>query len=162
MTGAAQDPQARYTGPPFDEARVYDAMRVGVVTCRPDTSLHDVARMMVMYKIHSVVVQDVKPGSRPWGIVTTLDIAAESGGDLFEQKARDVASTDIVTVHANETLDVAAKLMTQHGITHLLVVESAADWPCGVISARDLAAVLAAPPASILRNFAAGVVSEID
>jgi CBS domain-containing protein len=162
MTGAVRTPQAGYAGPPFDEARVYDAMRVGVITCRPQTSLHDVARMMVTYKIHAVVVQDVEPGSRPWGIVSSLDVAAESGSDLYEQEAADVATTDMVTVRANEPLQVAAKLMTDHGITHLIVVEPATDFPCGILSARDLAAVLTSQPASVLKQYGTAAVSQSD
>ena len=49
-----------YIGPAFEDAKVHDAMRVGVVTCRPETKLADVARMMVGYDIHSVVVSDVQ------------------------------------------------------------------------------------------------------
>jgi CBS domain-containing protein len=152
---SSQPPQVHYTGPPFDQARVHDAMRVGVITCRPETSLYDVARMMVTYKIHAVVVQDVDPGSRPWGIVTSLDIAAASGSDLTEHEAQDVASIDLVTVPANETLQKAAKLMAEHDITHLIAVEPATGWPCGMISARDLAAVLTTPVSSPMQRYAA-------
>jgi CBS domain-containing protein len=162
MTAATDTSQTWYAGPPFDEARVYDAMRVGVVTCRPETTVQDVARMMVSYRMHAIVVQDVQPGSRPWGIISALDIAAASGSDLSELEAQDIATTDLVTVPSNETLRNAAKLMAEHGITHLIVVEPATDWPCGVLSARGLAAVLTAPPASILKQYGAAAVSRDD
>lgn len=32
---AASTAQRTYVGPPFEAAKVYDAMRVGVVTCLP-------------------------------------------------------------------------------------------------------------------------------
>ena len=48
-----------YVGPAFEAARVHDAMRVGVVTCGPETKLGDVSRMMVGYEVHSVVVSGV-------------------------------------------------------------------------------------------------------
>ena len=152
-----QPPQVHYAGPPFDQARVHDAMRVGMITCRPETSLYDVARMMVTYKIHAVVVQDVGPGQRPWGIVTSLDIAAASGSDLYEQEAQDVATIDLVTVPANEALQKAAKLMAEHEVTHLIAVEPATGWPCGMLSARDLAAVLTTPPTSPMQQYASSV-----
>lgn len=142
MSAATQTSEIRYVGPRFDDALVRDAMRVGVVTCRPETTLHDVARMMVTFDMHSIVVQDLAPGSRPWGIVTALDIAAASGSDLSEREAQEVATTDLVTVPSDETLQGAARAMTDHGVTHLIVVERATDWPCGMLSARDLAAVL--------------------
>ena len=156
---AAESSATHYTGPPFDEARVHDAMRVGVITCRPETDLHDVARMMVTYKVHSVVVQDVGTGSRPWGIITSLDIAAESSAGLDGRTAGEAATTELVTVAANETLAHAAKLMTEHGVTHLIVVEPATDWPCGILSARDLAAALTAPSSSILKQYGASAVA---
>jgi CBS domain protein len=62
-----------YIGPAFEEAKVHDAMRVGVITCRPQTRLSDVAKMMVGYDAHSVVVADVDDGGL-WGIVTSLDL----------------------------------------------------------------------------------------
>jgi CBS domain-containing protein len=162
MTIASQAGQALYTGPPFEDARVHDAMRIGTVTCRPETSLHDVARMMLTYQIHAVLVQETQPGSRPLGIVSALDIAAAAGADLEELNAIDVATTDIVEVPSNESLQVAAKLMTEHGISHLVVVEPATDWPCGVLSARDLAAVLTASPASFLKRYGAAAVAQSD
>jgi CBS domain-containing protein len=131
-----------YIGPPFQEAKVRDAMRVGVVTCRPETRLGDVARMMVGYDIHSVVVSDVQAEGRLWGIVTSLDLArvAEDIGSLT---AGDVASTDLVTVHSDESLERAAELMAERGVTHLIAVQPDTERPAGMISARGIAAALA-------------------
>ena len=162
MTISSQTGQVLYAGPPFGEARVHDAMRIGIVTCRPETSLHDVARMMITYQIHSVLVQEAQPGSRPFGIVSALDIAASAGADLDELDAIDVATTDVVEVSSNESLQVAAKLMTEHGVSHLVVVEPATDWPCGVLSARDLAAVLTASPTSFLTRYGAAAAAQSD
>ena len=65
MATAPELHRTRYTGPPFEDARVHDAMRVGMITCRPETSLRDVARMMSSYGIHAVVVQDVERATAP-------------------------------------------------------------------------------------------------
>jgi CBS domain-containing protein len=145
MTTALEPGQQHYVGPPFKEAKVRDAMRIGVVTCRPETSLRDVARMMASYKIHSVVVGEGESG--PSGIVSAIDIATAASSDLFEASARDVATTNLITVPANETLEQAARLMSKHGVTHLLALEPETGRPVGVISASGLAAVLAAPHA---------------
>ena len=58
-----------YIGPAFADAKVYDAMRVGVVTCRPGTSLADAARIMTGYQIHCLIVADPEAGAhaRSWG-----------------------------------------------------------------------------------------------
>jgi CBS domain-containing protein len=144
MSAALQPYRHYYVGPEFEHARVHDVMRVGVVTCQPETSLRDVARIMVGYQIHSLLVGDVGSGESPWGIVTDLDIAAAASSDLSELAARDVASRDLVTVPANETLAGAARLMADRECTHLLAVQPDTGKPVGVISALSIASVIAA------------------
>jgi CBS domain-containing protein len=136
------DMQRSYVGPAFGDAKVRDAMRVGVVTCQPETKLVDVARMMVGYDIHSVVVADVGGEGAPWGIVTTMDLARVAD-DLESRSAEEVASTDVVTIRSDAPLERAAKLMAEERVTHLLACEPGTGRPAGVLSARGLAAALA-------------------
>jgi CBS domain-containing protein len=143
MSTTLQPYRHYYAGPPFEHARVHDVMRVGVVTCRPDTSLRDVARIMVGYQIHSVLVGDTGAGEQPFGIVTDLDIAAAAGSDLAEVTAKDIAARDLVTVPADELLAGAAKLMTDRRCSHLLAVQPETGQPVGVISALGIASVVA-------------------
>lgn len=131
-----------YVGPAFANAKVRDAMRVGVVTCRPETTLADVARMMIGYDIHSVVVADVEGEAGMWGIVTSLDLARRPD-EVGSLTAGEVASTDLVTVDSNESLARAAELMAEHRVTHLIAVQPGTGRPAGMISARGLAAALA-------------------
>jgi CBS domain-containing protein len=133
-----------HAGPRFEDARVHDVMRVGVVTCRPETLLTDVAQMMVGYDVHSIVVAEVKGDAGMWGIVTSLDLVREADklGDLT---AGEVATTELITIPADESLEQAAKLMDEHRISHLIAVQPGTDRPAGVISARGLAAAAARP-----------------
>jgi CBS domain-containing protein len=131
-----------YFGPAFKDAQVHNVMRVGVVTCRPQTQLADVARMMVGYDVHSIVVAEVGEAS-PWGIVTSLDLA-KVPDELDSLTAGDIASKDLVAIKSNEPLEKAASLMAEHGISHLIVVQpDQEDRPAGMISARDLTLALA-------------------
>ncbi len=131
-----------YFGPAFKDAQVHHVMRVGIVTCRPQTKLSDVARMMVGYDVHSIVVAEVGEAS-PWGIVTSLDLA-RIPDELDSLTAGDVASTDLVTIKSNEPLEEAANLMAEHGISHLIAVQpDQENQPAGMISARDLTLALA-------------------
>ena len=131
-----------YFGPAFKDAQVHHVMRVGVITCRPQTKLSDVARMMVGYDVHSIVVAEVGT-AWPWGIVTSLDLA-RIPDDLDTLTAGDVATTDLVTIKSNEPLEEAANLMAEHGISHLIAVQpDQEDQPAGMISARDLTLALA-------------------
>jgi CBS domain-containing protein len=140
-TGATE---RSYTGPAFAEAKVYDAMRVGVVTCRPDTSLADAARIMTGYAIHCLIVADPQAGrhARSWGMVDALDVArAEAEGRAGT--VGEIAATELITIDSNAPLASAARLMAEHRIAHLVAVQPGTDRPAGVISASGLAAVLA-------------------
>jgi CBS domain-containing protein len=131
-----------YVGPAFHDAKVHDAMRVGVVMCQRETKLADVARIMVGYDIHSVVVADVGDEGEPWGIVTSMDLA-RAADQLESVTAGEVASTDLVTIRADAPLERAAKLMAEERVTHLIACDPGTARPAGVLSARSLAAVLA-------------------
>lgn len=125
----------RYTGPPLSKARVRDVMRLGVVTCRPETPLHDVAAMMVGYGVHSIVVDR---GGDGISLVSDLDLAAAII-DLPEATAGDTAASEIVTVTSNDTLEVATRRMRTHDVHHLLVVDPDTEAPVGVIAASGIA-----------------------
>jgi CBS domain-containing protein len=141
-----QPVRGSYLMPRYEDARVYDAMRLGIFTCPPETSLKDVARMMATYHIHAVVVTDMDgegESETPWGVISDADLAAAAGPDAVDRTARDAARTEIVTVTADDSIAHAAKLMTEHGVTHLVVVQPASGKPLGVISTLDIAGVLA-------------------
>ncbi len=129
--------------PASARVRVSQAMTHGVLTCRRDESLAEVAELMASRHVHCVVVTDDLDGpTPPWGIVSDLDLAAASSvRDLEEQTAGGTAATAVLTVGPDETVQRAAQLMTEHGTAHLVVVD-AGRHPIGVISTLDIAAVL--------------------
>ena len=137
-----------YAGPPFHQARVRDAMRVGVVTCRPDTTLADASRMMVGYGIHSVVVSDPADPSAAWGIVSALDVARASADGTLDTTAGQVATRDVLTIPSDASLRDAADLMARHGVSHLIAVQPETGQPVGVVSALGLTTVAASSPRS--------------
>lgn len=130
-----------YIGPSFADAKVSDAMRVGVITCRPDAKLAEVAQMMVGYDVHSVVVAEGSDAAK-WGIVTSLDLARRPN-ELETLAAGEIAHTNLITIESNQPLGRAAELMAEHGVTHLIAVQPDTGRPAGMISARGLAGVLA-------------------
>jgi CBS domain-containing protein len=140
------EPLGSYLTPAFEHARVSDAMRAGVITCPPDTSLKAVARMMATYHIHSVVVRGAdfeRAGSEEsWGIVSDLDMVA-AGADADERTAASACATEVVTVKPDETLERAAQLMTEHDLAHLVVVDPSTKDPIGILSTLDIAGVVA-------------------
>ena len=137
-------PERTYVGPAFANAKVHDAMRVGVVTCRPDTSLADAARIMTGYGIHCLIVADPQAGphARSWGVVDALDVArAEAEGRTGA--VGEIAATELVTIDSSAPLTRAVRLMAEQSVSHLIAVQPGTDRPVGVISASGVAAVLA-------------------
>lgn len=130
-----------FTSPPFDRAKVLDAMRLGVISCPPDAPLREVARMMATYRIHCVVVSSLT-GNAPIGVIADIDVAA-SAASAPEAPASSVARTKPVTVSPEEPLERAAQLMAEYEVSHLLVVQPHSGDPVGVLSALDVAGALA-------------------
>src|SRR3954466_1036155 len=132
--------------PRYDDTRVEDCMHPGVLTCPPETPLWTVARMMASYSVHAIVVTDLDAegdgDDRAWGIVTSLDLTRARVADADEPTAGGVASTDVVTVSPGDPLASAAQLMADHAIEHVVVADLQGR-PVGVVSTRDIAAVLA-------------------
>jgi CBS domain-containing protein len=134
--------------PPFERARVYDAMRRGLMSCAPDLPLRAVAATMAEHRIHCVVITvgDRKGeggAQRGWGVVSDADIVGASASDLDRQSAADAAATELLTVSPDESLERATQLMREHQVTHLIVVDPNTDRPIGVLSALDVAGVIA-------------------
>jgi CBS domain-containing protein len=134
--------EGSYRTPAFEKAQVSDAMRPGVVSCTPDTSLRTVARIMAERHIHSVVVSDLSAEEEPgWGVVSDVDLLGAADGDVGTLTAGEIAGTDLPTVGPAESLSRAAQVMNEHGVSHLLVVD--AGRAVGVLSSLDVAGILA-------------------
>jgi CBS domain-containing protein len=120
-------------------------MMDGIVTCRPDTSLGDAARMMAGYGIHSLVVMHDPGEGRPqrWSVISDLDLIAAAGS---HKTAGEAARTDVVSVPSNASLRHAAHRMVQYGVHHLVVVDPDSARPVGIVSTTGLMRALAISP----------------
>ncbi len=97
--------------------------------------------MMAKHRIHAVAVTNGQ-GSRPTGVISDLDIvAAAATGE--EHTALEAAATEPLAISADERLDRAVQLMSEHSVSHLVVLDAASGYPIGVISTLDVAAVYA-------------------
>ncbi len=132
----------------LDQILVSEAMHPGVLTCALDTPLRDVARMMAAYRIHAVVVYGGEEESsiegRLWGVVSDLDlVAAAAAGEIEERTAGVTAVTPVVMIGPEDTLAHAAQLMSEHEVSHLVVLDAKTAHPVGVLSTLDIAKTLA-------------------
>jgi CBS domain-containing protein len=123
--------------------RVKDCMHHGILSCPADTALAEVAGMMARHSVHAVAITD-RPGGRPVGIVTALDVIAALV-DGAASTAREAAGTAPITASTEESLTHASQLMVEHGVSHLVVVDAASGYPVGVLSTIDVVAVYAGP-----------------
>jgi CBS domain-containing protein len=138
-------PAGSFLMPAFESATVADAMRHGVIGCSPDTPLKVVARMMATNHVHSIVVTGTDAegsDSKPWGIVSDVDLA-RLAGEADELTAAEACATEVISVRQDETLARAAQLMGEYEISHLIVVDPDSRRPVGVVSTLDLAGIVA-------------------
>jgi CBS domain-containing protein len=110
-------------------------MRQGIFSCAAGAPLSEVVGMMAKHRVHAVAVTD-GPGGRPVGVVSDLDVIAALLAGL--QTTALQAATEPLTVSGEASLRRASQLMTEHGVSHLVVVDSASGYPVGVISTTDL------------------------
>lgn len=116
-------------------------MHHGIFSCAGDAPLSEVAQMMSKHRIHAVAVTE-RVGARPAGIVSDLDVASALASGA-EPTALQVAATEPLTVSADDPLHRAAQMMSEHGVSHLVVVDASDGHPVGIMSTLDLATVYA-------------------
>ena len=124
----------------FTSSRVADAMTESVISCPPETPLREVAGLMTREQVHAVYVVDALGF---WGIVSDADLVAAALGDVDHVTAEAAAVTPLLTIQSNESLTHAARLLAEHGSSHLAVLDPVTRRPCGVLSTLDIARVLA-------------------
>ena len=133
--------EGSYLTPSFEHARVADAMRTGLITCPPDTSMDSVARIMSSNHLHAVVVTGLAGGA-PWGIVSDTDLLTVAP-DASDRLAGSCATEDPVMAKPSDRLADAVELMRERGVTHLVVGDPGSDHPIGILSTLDVAGIVA-------------------
>jgi CBS domain-containing protein len=117
---------------------VRELMTDKVCSIDVDKSVAYAAKMM---RDEDVGMAPIVEGDRLVGALTDRDIAIRvvaEGRDPESTKAREVASTDLVTVDPQQDLDEALRLMAQHQVRRLPVVEEDGRL-VGVVAQADVA-----------------------
>lgn len=122
---------------------VGEVMHPGVLTCRRDTPVQDVARTMSENDVSALVV--VNDDGHMIGLISRTDLV---NARLYEQywkhwrglTAGHIMVTDVVSVRTEDSLQHASKLMMERHIHRVVVVEEngGGNKPIGVLSVTDL------------------------
>lgn len=117
---------------------VRDIMASNLRTCPNSTTLDEAAKIMRDDDIGDVIV--MKDDDSICGIVTDRDItirAVAEGRDPSSVTLQDVCSHQLVTAEPQTDVQEAARLMREHAVRRLPVVEN--GKPVGIVSIGDLA-----------------------
>jgi CBS domain-containing protein len=106
-------------------------------TVSPDQTIEEAAKIM---RDEDTGVVPVTEGDNLTGVITDRDVAvrAVAEGKGPSTSIRDVASKDLVTVDPDQGLDEALRLMAQHQVRRLPVVEEDGRL-VGIVSQADVA-----------------------
>ncbi len=116
--------------PPVN-VKIDDLMVKSVMAANPRQSVGSVRDTMNAHRIHSMPVLDEE--GRPLGIVTATDVLSS---DKDQTEVRHVMSTDVKTVPQYGDPSLAARIMRNHRIHHLLVTHE--QKVVGIVSSFDL------------------------
>ena len=115
---------------------VAEVMTPEVVTIEPSASIADAARRMIQEEKGPLPVVE---GDRPVGMVTDRDIIARvvaEERDPGSLTVGDIATRELVTISSDQDVDEAARLMDEHQLDRILVVEG--ERLVGIISEADI------------------------
>jgi CBS domain-containing protein len=119
--------------------RVRDIMSKNVAFCSPDTSLTQVAQMMVENDCGEIPV--VNTSQAPIGVVTDRDIICRTvakGENPLLMQAGDAMTSPCVTVTPESTLERCCQILEQNQIRRVLVVDEDGAL-CGLVAQADIA-----------------------
>ncbi|MEW6285678.1 MAG: CBS domain-containing protein [Chloroflexota bacterium] len=127
---------------------VRDLMHPGVLTCKPDATLGQVATLLDQNRVHALFVAD--RDGRILGVISDFDLMAgewlsadpESLEVMRKLTAADLMSQPVDSVEANVPLAEAVHALIEKEVSRLLVTEN--GKPVGVISLSDFVASLSA------------------
>jgi len=142
---------------------VRELMHRGLIACRPDATLGQVAVMLSQHRVHALYVEDNQ--KRALGVITDFDLltgewlAADEASlsAMRTMTAGEMMSTPPASIDADAPLAEAARLMKASNYKRLLVIEG--GQPSGVLSLSDLIRSLAS--AGLNRGTVGDVMSRV-
>lgn len=120
---------------------VKDVMTADPACCTPETSLQEVAKMMVDHDCGCIPVVDGEKTKMPVGMITDRDITCRvvaKGQNPLDLTAQDAMTTTVVSVTADTSLEDCCNLMEESQIRRIAVVDESGAC-CGIVAQADVA-----------------------
>lgn len=121
--------------------QVKDVMTPDPICCIPETSLTEVAGLMVENDCGEIPVVADKSTKQPVGVITDRDIVCRiiaKGEDPREKTAADCMSPNVITVTPDTSLEECCQIMEGKLIRRVPVVGENGEI-CGIVSLADIA-----------------------
>lgn len=120
---------------------VKDVMTPDPACCTAETSLQEVAKLMVDHDCGEIPVVESKGTKKPIGVITDRDIVVRSvakGNNPLDLTAVDCMSKPCVTVTPEMSIEECGNILETNKIRRVPVVDEAGDV-CGIIAVADIA-----------------------
>ncbi|MCU9612228.1 CBS domain-containing protein [Caldibacillus lycopersici] len=116
--------------------KIRDIMTTELETCSILDNIYEAALKMKQYNLGAIPVVD---GDKLIGIITDRDIVIRGIAEKrsASSKVEKVMTMEMITIHADQSVEIAAKIMADHQIRRLPVVED--DRLIGIVSLGDIA-----------------------
>jgi len=121
--------------------QVQEIMTKKPFCCTPETSLPQVARMMLEHDCGAIPVIETEQSARPIGIITDRDITCRSVAEEanpLDLTAADCMSSPAITVTPDTSVEDCCKAMEQNHVRRVPVVDSGGGC-CGIVAQADIA-----------------------
>ena len=116
---------------------IQEAMTPNPTTVEPTTTVQEAARIM---KSEDIGPLPIVEGDKLVGVITDRDLAIRivAEGRGTDTTVGEIASKDVVTVDPQQSIDEAARLMAEHQVRRLPVVEEDGRL-VGILAQADVA-----------------------
>lgn len=121
--------------------KISEIMTADPACCTPDTSLQEVAQMMVEYDCGCIPVVDGDETKMPVGMITDRDICCRvvaNGQNPLDLTAKDAMTSTVVSVTPDTSIEECCNIMEESQIRRVAVVDESGAC-CGIIAQADIA-----------------------
>jgi predicted transcriptional regulator len=122
----------------MSEKLVRHIMHNGVISCRSDTPVSDVVRILSDTDIHALVITG--EAGEVVGIISHMDIIPHHTEDLSHLTAAEIMTSKVISIAPESSVRDAIDVMVGKRIHRLVVTQPAGDklMPVGVLSTTDI------------------------